>query len=262
MPRPPKPGSTDLDDSSDIPEKQTAKFFSIQLPAIPSSTDQAIRATLKKENMEVLTKESTRMINHISQLQHEEKHAQHKVKVTKERLAHALVAKTDVIDELRQSHEGETKRALDNLEKTMRKDQEKEYQKMRERIKAQVKIEYEQKFEEERDKKRKREEEEMDQGKEEQEEGEEQEEEDKSAKRQKLEHAGDDEAMKDDGGDGAPPAKAKLEETIKVEELEKKRGEVQEKMEKLSEKKSEMFWLLKQVIMQETKQKMMMQKKS
>jgi hypothetical protein len=221
-----------------IPEKQTAKFFSIPLPCIPQSTEQAIRASLEKKH--VMTKESTRMIHHISQLQHEEKQAWHKVKVQKERLAQALATRKERMDGLRKSGEDETQTALEQLERNLRLDHDKEIQQIKETIRAQVRVELEQKFVEERDKKRKR-----DQEEEEQKQGEKEE---SHAKRQKLDHAEDGE-IKDDENN-APKEKSK------VEELESKRAENQEKMEKLSEKKSEMFWLLKQVIMQEAKQKM------
>ena len=45
-----------------------------------------------------------------------------------------------------------------------------------------------------------------------------------------------------------------------MEALEKKQEELKQKMEKLSEKKKEFYWLLKQVIKQETLQKMKMKK--
>ena len=270
MPRTPKissKGSTDHDDtgtnSSDsdmntatatphmtipqwlIPEKQTPKFFSVQLPAIPPETAQAIRASLQNNNGDAgfMTQESTRMIHAISQLQHEEKQAQHKVKVHKDKLAQALANKTEELETLQQSSHDDTQKALDSLEKTLRKHQDKEYQKVRDAIQAQVKSELEQKFAAEREKKRKREEQEDGEVVDEQEEGEEVED-DVPAKRQKLELSG--------GGKDVSATKPK---TL-VEELEDKRGDIQQKMEALSGKKAEMFWLLKQVIMQETKQKM------
>ncbi|KAG7343185.1 hypothetical protein IV203_021130 [Nitzschia inconspicua] len=218
-----------------IPEKQTAKYFSVALPAVPIQVEQAIRSRLKKQYSQSEYKESTKVIHHISQLQHDEKQANHKVKMAKEKLATAVAAKNDGIEQLRKTSEGDTLKALENLEKSMRKDQEKEYRQAKEKIKAQVRAEYDQKFEEERDKKRKRD----------QEAQQKQEEEEKRAKQQQF-----DDAESEEEGEERP-----TEGMSKIAELEKKRVELQDKMEKLSEKKSEMFWLLKTVIMQENKQK-------
>mmetsp|Transcript_30666 Transcript_30666/g.50997 ORF Transcript_30666/g.50997 Transcript_30666/m.50997 type:complete len:301 (-) Transcript_30666:24-926(-) len=231
-----------------VPEKKSAKYFSLKLPPVPTDTEKAIRSYLQKQySQNPGVKESTRMIHQITQLQQEEKEAASSVKMAKERLAQAVAAKTEGIEEIRKTKEVETKKALEDLERTMRKEQEKEYQKVEEKIKEQVLMEYEQKFEEAKEKKRKREQEE--------EEERQQEETENRAKRQKLSHP-----EKEDSGEGNDK---KDQGSSKTQELEKKRQDLQEKMEKLSEKKSEMFWLLKQVIMQETKQKMerMKQKK-
>jgi hypothetical protein len=226
-----------------IPEKQSVKFFSLDLPPVPKKLEKAIRSRLKKQYAQTEFKESAKMIHQITQLQHDEKHANHKVKAAKEKLATALTARTEEIAELRKTSEGDTKKALESLEKSMRKDQEKEYRQVKEKVKVQVRAEYDQKFEEELDKKRKRD----------QEAEQKQEDEEIQAKRQKL-----DESL-EEGEERSPSAKG----VNKIAELEKKRGELQEKLEKLSEKKSEMFWLLKTVIMQENKQKtaLMKQKK-
>jgi hypothetical protein len=259
MTRPPKPGSKgpggdddDVTSTSDsdipgssstplsytipswlIPEKQTLKFFSLPLLPVPKHTEKAVRSQLKKQFSQTPYKESTKMMHQIAQLQHDEKQANQKVKTAKEKLALALNAKTEGVAELRKSSAGETKKALENLETSMRKDQEQEYRQMKDRIRALVRVEYDQKFEEERDRKRKREDE-VEQK---------QEEEENRATSQKLDHV---ETM--EGGDKDSP-------TDKIAALLKKRSDLQEKMAKLSESKSEMFWLLKQVIMQENKQK-------
>lgn len=240
-----------------IPEKQTVKYFSVELPSVPKKLEKAIRTRLKKQHSQIEFKESTKMIHQITQLQHDEKQAHHKVKTAKDKLDKALHAKTEGIDEVKQSSEGETQRALENLEKSMRKDQEKEYRQTKEKIKALVRAEYDQMFEEERDKKRKRDQEA---------EAKQEEEEILRAKRQKLvdeqqHNQEEDETMLEEGEERPAGKGASTTATSKVIELEKKRGELQEKMEKLSEKKSEMFWLLKTVIMQETKQKTALQQK-
>lgn len=243
-----------------IPEKQTVKYFSVELPPVPKKLEKAIRTRLKKQHSQIEFRESTKMIHQITQLQHDEKQAHHKVKIAKDKLDKALHAKTEGIDELKQSSEGETQRALESLEKSMRKDQEKEYRQTKEKIKALVRAEYDQKFEEEREKKRKRDQEA---------EAKQEEEEILRAKRQKLveeqQHNHHQQEEENDTmleeGEERPAAKGTSTTTSKVIELEKKRGELQEKMEKLSEKKSEMFWLLKTVIMQETKQKTALKQK-
>lgn len=236
-----------------IPEKQTVKYFAVKLPSVPKKLEEAIRTRLKKQYPHTEFKESTKMIHQITQLQHDEKQANHKVKIAKDKLDKALHAKTEGIDELKQSSEGETQRALESLEKSMRKDQEKEYRQTKEKIKALVRAEFDQKFEEELVKKRKRE-------------ATQEEEEILRAKRQTLleeqQHQQQDEAMLEEGEERPAALKGTATKTnSKVTELEKKREELQDKMEKLSEKKSEMFWLLKTVIMQETKQKTALKQK-
>jgi hypothetical protein len=194
------------------------------------------------------------MIHHISQLQEEQKLATSKVKHAKEKLSQAMAAKTEGIEVSKRTNERETNKSLEDLEVKMRKEQENKYKKAEEKITEQVKLEYEQKFEEEREKKRKREQEE--------EEAREKEESENRLKWQKVEK---EKAGKGDGGAAeATNEEGQTEEEdereTKIKELEKKRKEIQVKLEKLSEEKSEMFWLLKQVIMQETKQKMQLMK--
>lgn len=234
-----------------IPEKQAVKFFSLALPAVPKQTEKAIRSRLKRQYSNKEFKESAKLIHTMSQLQHDEKQANHRVKAAKEKLASALSAKAQGIAELRKSSEADAQKALENLERSMRKDQEKECRTAREKLRAVVRAEYEQRFEEEREKKRRRE------AQQPEEEDDETSNDDRRAKRQKSSND-DGTTTTTEGGDEKEGS-----HVVVVSEsalLERKRGELQEKMERLSERKSEMFWLLKQVIMQESKQKIALMK--
>lgn len=222
------------------------RVFSIPLPQVPIQTKQAIRTYLMKTNppQKAGIRESERKLK---QLKEEEKQASVEAKAAKDKLAQALLAKSERVKKIRKEHELKTTRAIEELEAEIREKWQKEDIKLKEQIKEECKLEYEKKYEEEMVHKRKREQEED----------------------EKLEAAFAAKKTRGDKTEAATPAdhindgaegESSASNSSKVENLERKQANLKEKMEKLSEKKSEMIWLLKQVIKQEALKKIKMKK--
>ena len=251
----PLPSVADPDISYNLPqwlapEKQTAMSFSIPLPDVPIKTNKAIRSFILKHknySQKIVGKDSARLLQNLKINRQEEKQATSKVKTAKDKLAQALLLKSEKLKEIRKAHELKNTNVIEELERTMREEQLKEFEKVEQQIKEDFKLEYETKFEEEICNKRKREQEEDEK------EGGEPEEVaivvavEAPAPTNKEDHI---ETSGDSGIDGGEEANSK------IEVLKQKQEELQGKMEKLSEKKREMFWLLKQVIRQEAMRKM------
>ena len=250
----PLPSVADPDISYNLPqwlapEKQTAMSFSIPLPDVPIKTNKAIRSYILKHknySQKIVGKDSARLLQNLKINRQEEKQATSKVKTAKDKLAQALLLKSEKLKEIRKAHELKNTNVIEELERTMREEQLKEFEKVEQQIKEDFKLEYETKFEEEICNKRKREQEE-----DEKEGGEAVEvaivAAEAPAHTNKEDHI---ETSGDSGIDGGEEASSK------IEVLKQKQEELQGKMEKLSEKKREMFWLLKQVIRQEAMRKM------
>lgn len=221
-------------------EKQTARAFSVPLPNFPVKTKQAIRSYLLKTHnysQKPIGKDSALVLQNLKTSRQEEKQATSNVKTAKDKLAQALLLKSEKLKEIRKAQEVENKTITEKLEQTIRDEQRKEYKKVEQQIKEDCKLEYQRKIEEEMSNKRKREKEKNE---------EEWEHEEKALS---SASAKEDTDANDDGIDGGKTSN-------KIEELKQKRKEIQAKIEKLSEKKREMFWLLKQVIRQEAMRKM------
>ena len=227
------------------------KRFSIPLPEVPTKTRQAIRSYLVKHHPQPKagTKDSARMLLQLKVSRQEEKQAASKVKAAKDKLAQALLAKSEKLKEIRKAQEVITQKAMEELEQAMRADQVKGDLKIEDQIKENCKLEYEKKFEEEIIHKRKREQEE--------DEKEEAEVEAAAAIRSKKAKEEKEAASSDGGG---IKGKNRI-SSSKVKAFEQKQEDLQGKMDKLSEKKSEMIWLLKQVIKKEALQKLKNMKK-
>lgn len=234
------------------PEKQTAMTFSIPLPDVPIKTNKAIRSYILKNknyNQKIVGKDSARMLQNLKTNRQEEKQATSKVKTAKDKLAQALLLKSEKLKEIRQAQELKNTNVIEELERTMREEQLKEFEKVEQQIKEDCKLEYEKKFEEEMSNKRKREHEKDE--KEQEEAVEEVVAEAPEAPAAAHTNKEDNTETSGDGGiDGGKEGNSK------IGVLKQKREELQGKMEKLSEKKREMFWLLKQVIRQEAMRKM------
>ena len=228
------------------------RIFTIPLQGEPAKTQEAVRNYLMKHDQQTSgTKDSERKLK---ELKLEEKQATAKAKAAKDKLADALYAKSEKMKEIRKTHDTETLKAMEELEAKIRKEEQEEELKIQERIKKECKLEYQKKFKEELAQKRKREEEE--------------DEKEAAAAASAAKKAKEDkevaeaEAKNSTDGDGiAGDDTTKPDESAKkIAELEKKQEGLQQEMEKLSEKKREFYWLLKQVIKQETLQKMKMKK--
>ena len=250
----PLPSVADPDISYNLPqwlapEKQTAMSFSIPLPDVPIKTNKAIRSFILKHknySQKIVGKDSARLLQNLKINRQEEKQATSKVKTAKDKLAQALLLKSEKLKEIRKAHELKNTNVIEELERTMREEQLKEFEKVEQQIKEDFKSEYETKFEEEMSNKRKREQEEDEK------EGGEAEEEGAIVVAEAPAHTNKEdpiETSSDGDIDGG-------EANSKIEVLKQKQEELQGKMEKLSEKKREMFWLLKQVIRQEAMRKM------
>lgn len=249
----PLPSVADPDISYNLPqwlapEKQTAMSFSIPLPDVPIKTNKAIRSYILKHknySQKIVGKDSARMLQNLKINRQEEKQATSKVKTAKDKLAQALLLKSEKLKEIRKAHELKNTNVIEELERTMREEQLKEFKKVEQQIKEDFKLEYETKFEVEVSNKRKREQEE-----DEKEGGEAKEVAIVAAEAPAHTNKEDHIEMSGDGGIDGEEANSK------IEVLKQKQEELQGKMEKLSEKKREMFWLLKQVIRQEAMRKM------
>ena len=250
----PLPSVADPDISYNLPqwlapEKQTAMSFSIPLPDVPIKTNKAIRSFILKHknySQKIVGKDSARLLQNLKINRQEEKQATSKVKTAKDKLAQALLLKSEKLKEIRKAHELKNTNVIEELERTMREEQLKEFEKVEQQIKEDFKLEYETKFEEEICNKRKREQEEDEK------EGGEAEEVAIVAAEAPAHTNKEDHIIETSGDSGIDGGEA----NSKIEVLKQKQEELQGKMEKLSEKKREMFWLLKQVIRQEAMRKM------
>ena len=250
----PLPSVADPDISYNLPqwlapEKQTAMSFSIPLPDVPIKTNKAIRSFILKHknySQKIVGKDSARLLQNLKINRQEEKQATSKVKTAKDKLAQALLLKSEKLKEIRKAHELKNTNVIEELERTMREEQLKEFEKVEQQIKEDFKLEHETKFEEEMSNKRKREQEEDEK------EGGEAEEEVAIVAAEAPAHTNKEDHIETSGDGGIDGGEA----NSKIEVLKQKQEELQGKMEKLSEKKREMFWLLKQVIRQEAMRKM------
>lgn len=229
------------------------RIFSVALPEVNSKTMQAVRAYLVKHHPQQKSgvKDSERKLK---EAKLEEKQATSKAKAAKDKLAQALFTRSEKLKEIRKAHEAETAKAMEELEAKLREEEQKETAKIEERIKEECKLEYEKKFEEEMVHKRKRDQEEDEK---------EAKEAASAAKKAKEDKESATEASKKGSSDGDAEGKNASDPDSsmgKVQALEKKQEDLKQKMEKLSEKKREFVWLLKQVIKQEVLQKAKMKK--
>ena len=218
------------------------RVFSIPMPQVPIHTKEAIRAHLIKTNppQKAGMRDSERKLKELKQ---EEKIASSEAKLAKDKLAQALLARSEKLKEIRKAHELETTKAMEALETTIRKEWKSEDLKLKKQINEECKLEYERKFDEEMIHKRKREQEEDEK---------EQAEVDLEIKKAKEEKEEALKTQRNPAGEGNVPSTG----GNNVQVLEKKQADLKDKVEKLSEKKSEMIWLFKQVIKQEAIQKM------
>lgn len=213
-------------------EKQTQKYFSVPIPAVPEPTRVAIEEKFGRGGTLHRSKnQSTKMVHQLRQLQHDLQSHRQKTKLQKEKLAASMSAKEEKLNEIKRVRELEIEKRLEGLEQKLLKQQEQRNSEEEEKVRAQIAEDFDINFEEEQKAKRKRIME--GQNKEEKEEGTE-----RDSKRPKTKDP-----------------------KLKSEMIQEKIDEAKSNTEKLTEMKSEMVWLLKQVIKAEMKQKLGLKKK-
>lgn len=213
--------------------KQAPKFFSVPIPAVPPAMLKAVQAQVVKGTPnKKSTKQSVKFSQQLQQLQQDQQSQSEKVDALKKKLAASRAAKEQGLADIRSVREEEIEDAMKEIEKRMRAQHEKKCKEQDENLRKEVAEKIEKEFEEQQ-KKKKLEEEETKSEEEDVKSTEEPE-----SKKQKLE-------------------KGKL----KSEEIQEQLDEVPKKLDKLTEAKSEMVWLLKQVIKADTKRKMEVMKK-
>jgi len=210
-------------------EKQTPKFFSIPLPSVHPSTLHAIQQLRKPEssNQRKLREQANQALDTIRQLEAKRKIQTKKIKHHTEKLSAAMARKEKAIEEIRTEKERELNILITEMETRVRKEEEIKFVKIEEDMKQEIKEKFERDFEANRiERKRKREEDRT-----------REKEISLEKKRQEKLESGD-------------PTKE-----VKSESLRIKVEELQAKLDKLQEKRSEMFWLLKEVIKADAKGK-------
>jgi hypothetical protein len=216
-------------------EKQTQKYFSVPIPAVPEPTRVAIEEKFGRDGTLHRSKnQSTKMVHQLRQLQHDLQSHRQKTKLQKEKVAASISAKEEKLEELKRVRELEIEKRLEGLEQKLLKQQEQRNSEEEEKVRAQIAEDFDRNFEDEQKAKRKYIME--------------------SQKREEKEEATE-QAERDSK---RPKTK---DPRLKSEMIQKKIDEAKSNTEKLTEMKSEMVWLLKQVIKAEMKQKLGLKKK-
>jgi hypothetical protein len=208
-------------------EKLASKFFSVPIPPVPTSVQSAVQSYLTHHGHAPVkprkSKKSAKQLAQLKQLQHESKGLKQKCKLQKIRLDQTLQAKEQGFEDIRKIRVEEIEEAMVTVEQTLRAQHDKNSQEQQEKLKEKVKEEFEQEFDNKMEQKRK----------------------DRQEKRKQAEEQP---AAKKSKTDEQAPKKSEL--------LEQKEKDIQANLDRLTETKSEMVWLLKQVIKAETKRKM------
>jgi hypothetical protein len=212
-------------------EKLAPKFFRIPIPPVPSSVQSAVQSYLTHGGAAPIqprkSLKSIKQLAQVKQLQHESKGLKQKVKLQKIKLDQALQIKERGLQDIRKLREEGMEQAMVTVEQTLRAQHDKNSQEQDDKLNKRVTEEFEQEFEKDLEQKRK----------------------ERQEKRKEME---DQPAAKkpkttDDEQEEGPKKSEFLEQTEK---------DNQANLDRLTETKSEMVWLLKQVIKAETKRKM------
>ena len=219
-----------------LQEKQTQKFYSVPIPVVPDALKNVIEEHLIQTGAvdSNSDKQSTKMLHHMRQLQQDLQSQRQKVKVQEAKVETAIAAKDQKLSNLRRDKEGELEKVLKEVERKIRKKQDKRSKEAEEKIRQQIIEKFEKEYKEEQTLKRKRKEEE--------------EEENKGEKATEGE------------GEESEAKKQKVETTLRSDSIQEKIDEKKARVEELTNMKTEMIWLMKQVIKAETKQKLKLKK--
>lgn len=211
-----------------LQENQTPKFFSVPIPPVNPATAQAIQRRCAPENaaQRKLRKKTNEALETIRQLQHDQKTQAKRIKNQTEKLSNALARKEKGLQQIRREKEQELETKLKKVEEKVRNEQEATFLKQQEAMKQEIQESFEKEFEAEQ-----------------------------SARKRKLEE--ERKAEEEAANDESKKQKIKAEEKkeLESEKIKIKVDEFQTKLDKLQEKKSEMVWLLKQVIKADAKRK-------
>lgn len=217
-----------------LQEKQTQKFYSVPIPVVPDALKNVIEEHLIQigavdSNSD---KQSTKMLHHMRQLQQDLQSQRQKVKVQEAKLETAISAKDQKLSNLRRDKEGELEKVLKEVERKIRKKQDKRSKEAEEKIRQQIIEKFEKEYKEEQTLKRKQKEEEENKG----------------------------EAATEEEGEESEAKKQKVETRLRSDSIQEKIDEKKARVEELTNMKTEMIWLMKQVIKAETKQKLKLKK--
>lgn len=206
-------------------EKLAPKLFSVPIRPVPPSVLSAVQSHLTQHApvKPRKSKKSVKQLAQLKQLQHESKGLKQKCKLQKIKLDQTLQAKEQGLGDIRQLREEEIEKAMVKVEQTLRAQHDKNSQEQEDKLKEKVKEVFEQDFDRKMEQKRKE-------------------------RQEKRKEAEEQRAAKKPKTDEEGPKKSEL--------LEQKGKDLQADMDRFTETKSEMVWLLKQVIKAETKRKM------
>jgi hypothetical protein len=206
-------------------EKLAPKLFSVPIRPVPSSVQSAVQSYLTQHApiKPRKSKKSAKQLAQLKLLQHESKGLKQKCKLQKIKLDQTLQTKEQGLGDIRQLREEEIEEAMVTVEQTLRAQHDKNSQEQEDKRKEKLKEDFEQDFDEKMEQKRKE-------------------------RQEKRKEAEEQPAAKKPKTDEEGPKKSEL--------LEQKEKDIQADMDRSTETKSEMVWLLKQVIKAETKRKM------
>eukprot|EP00934_Nitzschia_sp_Nitz4_P006084 Nitzschia sp. Nitz4//scaffold6_size259037//190208//191125//NITZ4_001101-RA/size259037-processed-gene-0.87-mRNA-1//-1//CDS//3329556974//6074//frame0 len=211
-------------------DKHTPKFFSVPIPPVATATWKAAQLFMEQHwkasappppPVKAVPTPSTRQTQEHATLKQEHKSSKQRIKHFKERLAQAQARKQDDLEQIRTTHQEQLDESMQRLTQRLQNNHDKSLQKKQDEMEKLAKERVEAKFQE---RKRQREEREAQEEK---------------APSPKVPRVSSNPSLKD-------------EESV-VQVCQKKIDEAQAKLDKLQEKKSEMVWLLKQVIKADAK---------
>eukprot|EP00980_Cylindrotheca_fusiformis_P031161 scaffold25921_cov137-Cylindrotheca_fusiformis.AAC.4 len=211
-------------------EKPTRSYFSVPIAAASEQTRSAIEEQIARDGaLHRPKKRSAKIIHHMRQLQHDLQSHRQKAKLQKEKLAAAIFAKKEKLKEMRRSRNLELGKWIDGLERKLREQQEHRNVKEEEKVRAQIMDDFQRRFSDE----------------------------------QKVKPKHQSEGQTTEGQENLaespecdPTLPKKDEKELESDCIQRGIVEALSKTEKLTEMKSEMVWLLKQVIKAEMKQKL------
>jgi hypothetical protein len=205
-------------------EKQSPKFFSVPIPPVDLATIQAVQQQWAPESrvQRKLREQANQVLETIRQLQHDQKTQGKRIKIHSDKLAKVLVRKEMALEEIRLEKEQELESSRKDVENRVRKQEEEKFKKQQDDMKQEIQDNFEKDFEAKQ-----------------------------AARKRKMEEESTDKEVEDRRQKLEPESN----KTLESERIKVKVDELQANLDQLQEKKSEMVWLLKQVIKADAKRK-------